>query len=150
MKIKTVVIALSALLLISACATAPATKKPATKEQYADELLNIVPPSVMFSQMSEIHAMPFVSAHKQQKAHSNFMRNVDTDALDDIVRRALVKHFTEEELKAMVAFYSTPVGRACMTKVAPFAAEVVPACATEATRAYRKTAIDSARGLLLP
>jgi len=150
MDLKKVCLMFFGLLTLAACTTAPASKQPMTKEQYADELLNIVPPSIMFSQLSEFHAMPFVSAHKQQKAHTNFMRNVDVDALDDIIRKALIKHFTEEELKAMVAFYSTPEGRSCMAKVAPFAAEVVPACAHEATKAYRKTAIDAATGLLFP
>ena len=141
---------LVALLGLSACTTVPAAKPLSTKEQYADELLNIVPPSVMFSQLSEPHAIAFASAHKQQKAHTNFMRNVDVESLDAIIRKALLKHFTEEELKALVAFYSTPEGRACMAKIAPFAAEVVPACAHEATKAYRKTAIDAASGLLFP
>ena len=139
-----------ALLGLSACTTVPAAKPLSPKEQYANELLDIVPPSVMFSQLSEPHASVYVTPQKHEMAHTNFMRNVDVDALDAIIRKALLKHFTEEELKALAAFYSTPEGRACMAKIAPFAAEVVPACAHEATKAFRKTAIDAASGLLLP
>jgi hypothetical protein len=78
------------------------------------------------------------------------MRNVDTAELRRIIRQALLAHFTEDELKALAAFYTTPEGRACMAKTAAFAADVVPACAHAATQAFRKTATDSARGLLWP
>ena len=140
-----------ALLLLCGCAsTAPTEKKVSAKERYADELMAIVPPEVMFAQMSELEAQSYALPGKAEKAHANFMRNVDRNALDAIIRSALLKHFSESELKALAAFYSTPEGRACMAKVAPFAAEVVPACAHEAAKALGKTAIDSARGLLIP
>jgi hypothetical protein len=141
---------LVALLGLSACTTA----KPAAgddrskKEIYADELMAIVPPSIMFAQMSEPHVKGFGPPHLQAKAHQKFMSKVDVSEIDAIVRRALLKYFTEAELKAMVDFYTTPEGQSCMEKVGPFAAEVVPACASEATRAYRKAAVDAARGTL--
>lgn len=139
------------LLLFCGCVTAPAPEMAVTaKERYADELMAIVPPEVMFAQLSELYAQSYASPGKEEKAHANFMRNVDRDALDTIIRNALLKHFTEAELKALATFYSTPEGRSCMAKVAPFAVEVVPACAHEATQAFRKTAVESARGLLLP
>ncbi len=146
-------LALVALLGVSACTTVPTDPIVDTrskKEIYADELLAIVPPSVMFAQMSEPHVHAFGPPHVQAKAHAAFMRNVDGAAIDAIVRKALLKHFTEAELKAMAAFYTTPEGQSCMTKVGPFAAEVVPACAGEATRVYRKAALDAARGALFP
>jgi hypothetical protein len=140
-----------ALLLLCGCASAPAPGRAVSaKERYADELMAIVPPEVMFAQMSELEAQSYALPGKAEKAHYNFMRNVDRSALDAIVRNALLRHFTEPELKALAGFYSTPEGRACMAKVAPFAAEVVPACAHEAAKALRKTAIDSARGMLVP
>ena len=138
------------LLGLCACTTAPAPKPLSAKEKYADELLNIMPPTTLFWQMSDPYARAFGTPQQQAKAHVNFMRNVDGNALDTILRSALLKDFTEEDLKALVAFCGTPEGRACMTKLAPFAAEVVPACAQEAARAYRKTAVEAARGRLLP
>lgn len=140
-----------ALLVLCGCASAPAPDKAASaKERHADVLLAIVPPEVMFAQLSGPHAQLYAQPGKAEKAHANFMRNVDVAALHEIIRAALLKHFTESELKALAAFYSTPEGRRCMAKVAPFAADVVPACSHEATKAFRKTAVDSARGLLLP
>jgi hypothetical protein len=82
----------------------------------------------------------------QAKAHAAFMRNVDARGDRCDRRKALLKHFTEAELKAMAAFYTTPEGLSCMTKVGPFAAEVVPACAAKPRGFYRKAALDAARG----
>ena len=139
-----------ALILVTSCATAPSSKPPSAKERYADELMSIVPPETMIAQLAYPHAASYTLPSKQEKAHSNFMRNVDVAAVDRIIREALLKHFTEAELQALVAFYSTPEGRACMAKVAPFAADVVPACSHEATKAFGKTARDAARGMLFP
>jgi len=141
---------LLALLSLSACTAVPVSKTLSAKERYADELLTIVPPTILFAQLSDPYAHSYGTPQQQEKAHANFMRNVDTDALDQILRNALLKHFTEEDLKALAAFYSTPEGRDCMAKVAPFAAEVVPACAHEAAKAFRKTAIEASSGLLIP
>ena len=139
-----------ALLGLSACTTVPSQKPLSAKEAYAEELLALMPPSILFWLLSDPYARAFVTPQQQTAAHANFMRNVDANALDTVLRNALLKHFTEAELKTLVAFCGTPEGRACMVKIAPFAAEVVPACAQEAASAYRKTAVDAARGLLLP
>ena len=147
------ILCLVPLLFLNACHTAPTavTQPVATpKDQYADILLNIVPPENMFAQLSMPYAQTYTKSDKQDKAHSNFMRNVDVSALNGIIRDALVKHFSEAELKALADFYSTPEGRACMAKTAAFASDVVPACAHEANKAFRKTATDAARGLLRP
>lgn len=138
------------LLCLTACTTAPLATTRSAKEHYAEELMDIVPPTIMFAQLAEPYAQAYTRPATQGKAHANFMRNVDTQELDRIIRDALLKHFTEEELKALATFYSTPEGRSCMTKVASFAADVVPACAHEATQAFRKTAVDAAQRMLLP
>ncbi len=143
---------LASALFLSACAILPERRQaePALKESYAETLLDIVPPEVMFAQLARPYAQTYTRPDKQEKAHANFMRNVDASELRRIIREALLRHFTEDELKALAAFYSTPEGRACMAKAAAFAADVVPACAHEATKAFGKTAADSARGLLWP
>ena len=106
----------AALLGLSACTTVPSPNALSAKERYADELMAIVPPGVMFAQLSEPYANTYVTPQKHERAHANFMRNVDFTEVDRIIRDALLKHFSEAELKALVAFYSTPEGRACMAK----------------------------------
>lgn len=138
------------LLCLTACTTAPHTTARSAKERYAEQLMAIVPPGVMFAQLAEPYAQTYTAPYAKERAHANFMRNVDTREVDRIIRDALLKHFTEAELKALATFYSTPEGRSCMAKVAPFAADVVPACSHEATQAFRKTAVDAARRMLLP
>ena len=141
---------LAPLLVLSACHTASQREAYTQKERYADILLDIVPPEIMFAQISMSYAQPYTRPDRQDKAHSNFMRNVDVPALNKIIRDALLKHFTEDDLKALADFYATPEGRACMAKTAAFASDVVPACAHEASKAFGKTATDAARGLLWP
>ena len=141
---------LAAALSLAACTTVPTSKPLSNKERHAEALMQVVPPEVMFAQLAEPYAQVYALPHKQEKAHANFMRNVDVAELNRIIRDALLKHFTEAELKALADFYSSPEGRACMTKVAAFASDVVPACSHEAAKAFRKTALDDARNLLMP
>lgn len=138
------------LSLAAACATAPSAEQASAKARYADALMAIVPPETMLAQLADPYAAGYAQAGGRDKARANFMRNIDRSAVNRIIRDALLKHFTEAELQALATFYGTPEGRACMTKVAPFAAEVVPACSLEATRAFGKTAREAAQGLLLP
>lgn len=142
----------AALMLLAGCAT-PSLRPsppPSEKERLADELISLSPPAAMFARLSDPHAAVYVTPQRREQAHANFMSNVDAAALDDIVRRALLRHFTEEELRALVAFCRTPEGRDCLAKSGAFAAEVVPACAHEAAKAWGKTAIEASRGRLLP
>jgi len=140
-----------AFLLLCGCASAPPRQTAASaKERDAEELLAVVPPEVMFAQLSELDARSYARPGQAEKAHSAFLRNADAARLHAIIKSALLRHFTEEELRALAAFSRTPEGRACLAKVAPFAAEVVPACAHEAAQAFRKTAVEAARGLMLP
>ncbi len=138
---------LAALLGLSACTTTPPPSAPSAKERYADELMAIVPPTAMLAQMSESYLGAYSSPLKE-KARTSFLRNADAEELERIIRKALLKHFTEAELKALLDFYSTPIGRDCMAKVAPFAAEVMPACSREAQRAVRKTGAEAAQRFL--
>jgi len=140
---------LAPLVLVSACRTAtPVAPTPTTAEQYADALMDIVPPEIMMAQLARPYAATYTRPEKQTRAHDAFMRNVDVIELRRIIRTALLRHFNEAELRAMATSYATPEGRACMAKSAAFAAEVVPACSHEAAQAFRKTAVDAARGRL--
>jgi hypothetical protein len=141
---------LCALALLCGCATTRTPSAPSSKERCAEDLLALVPPEVMFSQLAQPFAQGYTRPHSQQQAHTSFIRNLDTAELNRILREALLKHFTEPELKALLAFYSTPEGRACLAKTAPFAADVVPACAQEAAKAFRRTGVDAATGRLFP
>ncbi len=140
----------AALLGLTACTTVPSPRALTTREVLADALIDIIPPRVMFAELAEPYAASYGTAQRRDKAHASFMSHLDDEAVEAILRQALVRRFTEEELRALLAFCSTPEGRACLAKVAPFAAEVLPACLHEATRAYRDTALDAARGRLLP
>lgn len=140
---------LAPLVLSGACRTVvPASRAMTAKERHADALMEIVPAEIMVADLARPYAAAYTRPEKQTQAHAAFMRNLDATELRRIIREALLRHFNEAELRALAAFYTTPEGRACMAKSAAFAAEVVPACAHEATQAFRKTALDAARGTL--
>jgi len=140
---------LAPLVLAGACRTVvPASLAMTAQERHADALMEIVPPEMMVADLARPYAAAYTRPEKQTQAHTAFMRNLDATELRRIIREALLRHFNEAELRALAAFYATPEGRACMAKSAAFAAEVVPACAHEATQAFRKTALDAARGTL--
>jgi hypothetical protein len=60
------------------------------------------------------------------------------DAVNQIVLKALVKHYTANEIKAMIAFYSTPEGKKIIQKDGPYRAEVMNGINTELMVAFKK------------
>jgi hypothetical protein len=139
---------LAPLVLSGACRTVvPASRAMTAKERHADALMEIVPPEIMVADLARPYAAAYTRPEKQTQAHTAFMRNLDATELRRIIREALLRHFSEAELRALAAF--TPRLKARLHgQSAAFAAEVVPACAHEATQAFRKTALDAARGTL--
>ena len=52
--------------------------------------------------------------------------NLDLDQWTSIIRNAMVKHFTVEELQALNNFYSSPIGRSAMKKFFQYMADATP------------------------
>ncbi len=142
-------LALLSLLLLGACATAPrneARTPPDPRARYADALMALIPAETLVWQLSLPHAAAFGPHQRQATAHDAFMRNVDMEAVEAVLREALLRHFTEDELRALLSFCSTPEGRACLAKTAPFVVQVVPGCAREAAKAWGRTATERGAG----
>ena len=60
------------------------------------------------------------------------------EATYNITLKALVKHFTLSELKAMSAFYGSPEGRAIHKKFGDYMADVMPQVNQEVVAALQK------------
>ncbi len=60
------------------------------------------------------------------------------EAADQIVLKALVKHFTPNEIKAMIAFYSTPEGKSILHKDMAFRAEVMSGLNSELMNEFKQ------------
>ena len=60
------------------------------------------------------------------------------DSTYQIILKALVKHFTVNEIKAMTAFYSSPEGKSIRQKMMPIWAEVMPQVNQELAKALRR------------
>jgi len=69
-------------------------------------------------------------------------KNFDIGALTAIMRVAMVKHFSADELSALADFYGSPVGRSAISKLGPYMAEVMPAVQAEMVNAMQKTQVE--------
>lgn len=76
----------------------------------------------------------------QRKSFMDTMtKNFDRDLLKKTMLDALARHFTAQELQAMVNFYSSPEGKSSMKKFGAYMAEVMPIISREASKAAEKT-----------
>ena len=63
------------------------------------------------------------------------LENVNLQSIQDAFEKALIRNFTEQELKAAVAFYTSPEGKNVLTKMPTVTREVSPAIQRELFRA---------------
>ncbi len=103
----------------------------------AKEYMKIAPPkdllqdftSGVAEKLPEQFRKPFMTVISSQELQ---------DAANQIVLKALVKHFTANEIKAMIAFYSTPEGKAILQKDGAYRAEVMNGINIELMTAFKK------------
>jgi len=66
-------------------------------------------------------------------------KNLDMQALADLMRDGMVKTFTADELKAVGDFYSSPVGKSAMAKMGGYMANIMPRLTVEMQKAVALT-----------
>lgn len=100
------------LCSVSCASTAP-QPSPTTKEQDIRKLLEVsgriqLEQQVMTTMMKQFRqGFPKVS----QDFWSRFEAQADLKELNDRIIPVYDKHFTQEEIRQLIAFYSTPIGR---------------------------------------
>ena len=76
---------------------------------------------------------------KSQKVFLEVMQSKSLqDATYDITLKALVKHFSVNEIKAMTSFYGSPEGKAIRKKYGDYMADVMPQVYKEVIAALQK------------
>ena len=106
-------------------AAAAVADNEANRQAAAKEYLAVSPPQEMLTEMSGkvVKMLP----EKSQKVFLEVMNSKSLqEATYNITLKALVKHFTVSELKAMTAFYGSPEGRAIHKKFGDYMADVMP------------------------
>lgn len=69
---------------------------------------------------------------------------LDVDAYTEIMKAAMARHFTANELEAMADFYSSPAGKSAMGKMGAYMGDVMPAALAEVQKAIARMQADEA------
>ena len=116
---------------------APAADSEANRQAEAKQYLAVAPPQELLTEMSTkvVKMLP----EKSQKVFLEVMQSKSLqDATYDITLKALVKHFTVNEIKAMAAYYGSPEGKAIRKKYGDYMADVMPQVNQEVIAALQK------------
>jgi hypothetical protein len=115
------------LLALATCSSAMAIEDtPENRAAQADYYLQIMPPRDLLEDLSEKVAAS-LPAEFRADYKAMMTKHLDIHAYTQVIRSALVKHFTAEEIKALVDFYRSPLGKSVMSKFGTAMADATPA-----------------------
>jgi hypothetical protein len=139
MKITAKLLATAFALCLSAGSPALALDDtPATRAAQADLYLQAVPPRSLLNDMTE--KMAATMPENQRASFKTLMnQNLDIDTLANVMRTAMIKNFSADELKALADFYGSPVGKSAMAKMGAYMADAMGPMMNELKRAVAVT-----------
>lgn len=132
------------LLVFSLCvANASAAVTPiedTTKNRIkeANHYLSVMPPKDMFADMVQKMTVQ-IQEDKRQLFTDLMNKNIDLEQLTSIIRDAMVKNFSAEELQALANFFGSPVGKSAMKKFGQYMADAMPHIQSFMMNAFQKT-----------
>jgi hypothetical protein len=132
------------LVLAAACTEqkaaqtgAPVADNEENRLAAAKEYLKISPPKDLLHDITS-----GVTEKMPEQLRKPFTSVISSQALQDaayqIALKALVKHYNVNEIKAMIAFYSTPQGKAILRKEGAYKNEVIGGINMELMTAFKK------------
>jgi len=111
---------------------------PANRATQADYYLTMVPPQALLSDMTEkISATLPPELRQQFKAQMG--KNLDINAVTSLMRSAMIKNFSADEMKALGDFYGSAVGKSAMAKMGNYMADAMPQMMAELAKARALT-----------
>jgi hypothetical protein len=132
------------LVLVAACTEqkatqtgAPVTDSEENRLAAAKEYLKIAPPQDLLKEMTNSFAGKLPEP-MQKKFNEVMASQALKDSTYQISLKALVKHFTVNELKAMTAFYRSPEGSSIRQKMMPYMSDVMPQVYQEVAKAMKE------------
>ena len=111
-----------------------AADTPAAREAAADRYAKATDMKVLFGQMADEMSRN-IPPHLRDVFASAMKTHVRVDMMEAASRAAMVKHFTAQELTALAEFYESPAGKAAMSKMAVYMADLQPLMVAEVQRA---------------
>ena len=111
---------------------------PENRAAQADHYLQAVPAQTLINDMSE--KMAATLPEDQRHIFITLMtKNLDMNAVTNLMRTAMIKNFSADELKAIADFYGSPVGKSAMTKFGNYMADAMGPLKVELGKAVAKT-----------
>lgn len=130
-------------LVFSLCVTnASADVKPIkdttqNRISEANRYLSVSPVKAMYIDMVRKISVQ-IPVEKRQAFIDQKTKCLDLDRFVSIIRDAMVKNFTAEELQALANFYGSPVGRSAMKRFGQYIADAMPHIQSLMTDAFQK------------
>jgi hypothetical protein len=122
---------------------------PENRILQAERYLQAVPPGELLQSMTKqsIDMMPL----DQQAIYKDMLtKHLDVEAIAQIMKNALSKNFSADELKALADFYGSPVGKSAMKKFSAYMRDSAPAIQTEVSKAFAKAQQAAAAAAMAP
>jgi hypothetical protein len=111
---------------------------PANRTAQADNYIRAVPPQSLMKDMATK-----IAATMPENQRATFVtlmtKNLDIGALTELMRTAMIKNFSADELKALADFYGSAVGQSAMAKMGNYMADATPGLITEMRKAQALT-----------
>lgn len=79
-----------------------------------------------------------IPADKQAAFRRIWISTIDKGELYDATVKALCKTFTKDEISALTAFYSSPVGHSVLRKMSKYSTEILPYLQAVSYKAFMK------------
>jgi hypothetical protein len=107
---------------------------PENRTAQADNYLRAVPPQSLMNDLAEKVA---ATLPEDQRANYKALltKNLDMNAVTNLMRSAMVKNFSADELKAIADFYSSAAGKSAMAKMGNYMADAMPPLMAELAKA---------------
>ena len=141
MKILRITVVLLALTG-SAFASDVLSDTPENRAKVVDEYLRAIPVKDLLDDMTEKLAAT-VPENNREAFRSMLTKHFDLDALVAAEKQSLAKIFTVGELRAMIAYQSTPEGKSSMKKMGAYIADLMPVVQAELVKAVQATAQET-------
>jgi hypothetical protein len=74
----------------------------------------------------------------QRAPFQSLLALVDIDAVTQVMRQAMIKNFSADELKALADFYGSPAGKSAMKNFSKYMVDVMPGLEVEVMKAMTK------------
>jgi len=126
----------------SAFASDVLSDTPENRAKVIDEYLRAIPVKDLLDDMTEKLAAT-VPENNREAFKSMLTKHFDLDALVAAEKQSLAKIFTVGELRAMMAYQSTPEGKSSMKKMSAYIADLMPVVQAELVKAVQATAQET-------